>query len=158
MICNQNQTRELERSLKSNISVISLVIICCTISHCLNITKSPTNPRHLWQIGARSREWKSCSVNYQRSEGSRDLRSSPMRCWHPGNIWHAKYLELSVIHNPAVWMSSDWKIHWRWPTANERARYRAAGSSGRTFFFYKAIKFSVANFSDFSDPFSDFFF
>ncbi len=51
------------------------------------------------------------------------------------NIWHAKYLELSAIQNLAVWMSSDWIIHWRWPTANERARYRAAGSSGRIFFF-----------------------
>ncbi len=53
----------------------------------------------------------------------------------PWNICHAKYPELSAIQNPAVWMSSDWKIH-RWPTANERARYRAAGSSGRTFFFF----------------------
>ncbi len=25
----------------------------------------------------------------------------------PQNIWHAKYLELSAILNPAVWMSSD---------------------------------------------------
>ncbi len=59
------------------------------------------------------------------------------RC--PWNIWHAKYLQLSAIHNPAVWMSSDWKIHLRWPTANERAIYRAAGSSGGLFFFlYKA--------------------
>ncbi len=50
---------------------------------------------------------------------------------HPQNIWHAKYLELSAIHNPAVWMSSGWKIHQWWPTANKRARYRALGSSGR---------------------------
>ncbi len=51
--------------------------------------------------------------------------------------------ELSAIQNPAVWMSSDWKIHRWWPTANERARYRAAGSSGRSFFFfYKAINVS----------------
>ncbi len=91
--------------------------------------KSQTNARYQRQIGARSREWQSCSVNYQR----RDLRSSPMRRRHPQNIWNAKYLELSAIHNPAEWMSSDWKIHQWWPTANERARYRAAGSSGRTF-------------------------
>ncbi len=25
-----------------------------------------------------------------------------MRCRRLGNIWHAKYLELSVTHNPAV--------------------------------------------------------
>ncbi len=50
---------------------------------------------------------------------------------HPQNIWHAKYLELSAIHNPAVWMSSGWKIHQWWPTANKRARYRALGSSER---------------------------
>ncbi len=93
--------------------------------------KSQTNAWNRRQIGARSREWQSRSVNYQR----RDLRESQMcrrRLW---NIWHAKYLELSAIHNPTVWMSSDWKIHQRWPTANERARYRAARSSRRSFFF-----------------------
>ncbi len=58
------------------------------------------------------------------------------------NIWHSKYLERSAIYSPAVWMSSYWKIHQWWPTANERARYRAAGSSGRTFVFYKAINVS----------------
>ncbi len=65
--------------------------------------KLPTNARDRRQIGARSSEWQSRSVNYQR----RDLRESPMcrRC--PWNIWHAKYLELSAILNPAVWMSSD---------------------------------------------------
>ncbi len=26
-----------------------------------------------------------------------------MRRRRPWNIWHAKYLELSAIHNPAVW-------------------------------------------------------
>ncbi len=54
---------------------------------------------------------------------------------HPWNIRHAKYL----FHNLAVWMSSDWKIHWRWPTVNERARYTAVGSSGRTFFFFTKL-------------------
>ncbi len=44
-----------------------------------------------------------------------DLRESPMYLRYPWNIWHAKYLELSAIPNPAVWMSSDWKIHGRWP-------------------------------------------
>ncbi len=89
--------------------------------------KSQTNAWNRRQIGARSREWQSHSVNYQRHY----LRESPMRRQRPWNICHAKYPELSAIQNPAVWMSSDWKIH-RWPTANERARYRAAG---RTFFF-----------------------
>ncbi len=101
--------------------------------------KSPTNARHRRQIDARSHERQSCSMNYQRC----DLRSSSMCRRHLQNIWHAKHLELSAIHNPAVWMSSDWKIHQWWPTANERARHRAAGSSGRTFFiylfYYKAI-------------------
>ncbi len=91
----------------------------CTIFHSpTGFAKSPTNGRNLRQIGARSREWQSRSVNYQR----RDLRESVS--------------ELSAILNPAVWMSSDWNIHRRWPTANERARYRAAGSSGRTFFSF----------------------
>ncbi len=35
--------------------------------------------------------------------------------------------------NPAAWMSSDWKIHRWWLTANKRARDRVSGSSGRTF-------------------------
>ncbi len=91
--------------------------------------KSPTNARDRRQIGARSCEWQSRSVNYQR----RDLRESLMCHWRLWNIWHAKYLELSAIHNPAVWMSSDWKIHRRWPSANERQRYRAEGSSGRSY-------------------------
>ncbi len=65
--------------------------------------KSATNARDRRQIGARSREWQSRSVNYQR----RDLRESPTRRWRPQNICHAKYRELSAILNPAVWMSSD---------------------------------------------------
>ncbi len=92
---------------------------------------SSTNARHRRQIGARSREWQSGSVNYQR----RDLRSSPICRRHLWNIWHIKYLEL-VIHNPAVWMSYHWKLHQWWPTASKRARYRAAGSSGRTFIYF----------------------
>ncbi len=97
---------------------------------------SLTNARHRRQIGAHSHKWQSHSVNYQRS----DLRVSPMSRWHPWNIWHAKYLELSTIHNPAVWKSSDWKIHQWWLTANERASYKAVGSSGGlSFFFYKEI-------------------
>ncbi len=65
--------------------------------------KSPTNARDRRQIGARSREWQLRSVNYQRC----NLRESPRRRRRPWNIWHAKYLELSAILNPAVWMSSD---------------------------------------------------
>ncbi len=65
--------------------------------------ESPTNARDRKQLGARSREWQSRSVNYQRH----DLRESPTRRRRPWNIWHAKYLELSAILNPAVWMSSD---------------------------------------------------
>ncbi len=52
-------------------------------------------------MSARSREWQSHSVNYQRG----DLRESPMCRRRPWNIWHAKYLDLSPIQNPAVWMS-----------------------------------------------------
>ncbi len=49
--------------------------------------KSPTNARNRRQaIGARSREWQSRSVNYQR----RDLRELPMSRRRPWNIWHAK--------------------------------------------------------------------
>ncbi len=44
--------------------------------------KSATNARDQRQIGARSREWQSRSVNYQR----RDLRESPMRRRRPWNI------------------------------------------------------------------------
>ncbi len=88
--------------------------------------KSPTNAWNWRQTGARSREWHSRSVNYQR----RDLRESLMCCRHPWNILHAKYLDRfkSLLFE----MSSDWKIHRRWPTANERARYRAVGSSERS--------------------------
>ncbi len=67
------------------------------------VDKSPTNARDRREIGARSRAWQLRSVNYQR----RDLRESPTRRQRPQNIWHAKYLELSAILNPAVWMSSD---------------------------------------------------
>ncbi len=53
--------------------------------------KLPTNARHRRQIGARSREWQSLSVNYQR----RDLRESPMRRRHSKifvmlNIWSCR--------------------------------------------------------------------
>ncbi len=51
----------------------------------IGFDKLQTNARNRRQIGARSREWQSRSVNYQR----RDLRSSPMRRRRPGNIWHA---------------------------------------------------------------------
>ncbi len=61
------------------------------------------------------------------------LRRHP---WPLQNIWHAKYLELSAIYNPAVWMSSDWKIHRRWPTANERAR-----NSGKLMTFGEPVTF-----------------
>ncbi len=91
--------------------------------------KSPTNAQDRRQIGARSREWQSRSVNYQR----RDLRESPRRRRRPWNIWHAKYLELSAIHNHAVCNDFWLKLHRRWPSANERQRYRAEGSSGRSY-------------------------
>ncbi len=61
----------------------------CTIFHLLTgFDKSPTNARHRREIGARSRE--------MRSEVIAD--ASPT----PGKYLHAKYLELSAIHNPAV--------------------------------------------------------
>ncbi len=66
----------------------------CTIFHLLTgFDKSPTNARHRREIGARSRERQSRSV---RSEVIAD--ASPT----PGKYLHAKYLELSAIHNPAV--------------------------------------------------------
>ncbi len=52
------------------------------------------------------------------------------RC--PWNIRHAKYLDLSAIHNPAVW-NEFWLKHTSAMTYSQ-ATYRAAGSSGRTFF------------------------
>ncbi len=55
------------------------------------------------------------------------------------NIWSCR--RFSILLCEWVLTGSDWKIHPRWPTANERARYRAAGSSRRIFFiefFYKA--------------------
>ncbi len=109
----------------------------CTIlarcfTHRQDFDKLPTNARHWRQTSACSREGQSRSVNYQRC----DLRSSLMRRRHLGNIWHAKYLELSAIHNPAVWMSSDWKLHQWWPTANARARYRACREARRGLFFF----------------------
>ncbi len=61
--------------------------------------KSLTNGQNLRQIGARSREWQSHSMIYQRQ----DLRESLTRRRCPRNIWHAKYLDLSAIQNPAVW-------------------------------------------------------
>ncbi len=42
----------------------------------------------------------------------------------------------SILLCEWVLTGSDWKIHRWWPTANERARYRAAGSSRRDFFFF----------------------
>ncbi len=61
--------------------------------------------------------------------------------WRPWNIWHAKYSIWSCRRFKILLceMSSDWNIHRRWPTANESARCRAAGSSGRTFFFIKQL-------------------
>lgn len=52
---------------------------------------------------------------------------SKMRSKISTGVWYAtsKYLILSVIQNPAVWMF--W--HWWWPTANERAWYRVMESS-----------------------------
>ncbi len=44
-----------------------------------------------------------CELSKTRSEVIADASR------HLHNIWHAKYLELLAIHNPAVWMSSDWK-------------------------------------------------
>ncbi len=83
------------------------------------------------QIGARSREWQSHSVNYQR----RDLRES--RCvadtrkiFGMLNIWSCLRFTILLCE----WVLTE--IHRRWHTANERARYRAAGSSGRAFFFF----------------------
>ncbi len=53
------------------------------------------------------------------------------------NIWSCR--RFSILLCEWVLTGSDWKIHRRWPTANERARYRAAGSLRRSFFFfYKA--------------------
>ncbi len=91
--------------------------------------KSPSNGRHRRQIGARSRKWQSRSVNYQR----RDLRESPKRRRHPLNIWHAKYLELSAIHNPAVWAHSQWE-----------SKMQGNGKFGEDFLFYFVFIFYIA--------------
>ncbi len=50
------------------------------------------------------------------------------------NIWSCR--RFTSLLCEWVLTGSDWKIHRRWPTANERARYRAAGSSRRSFFFF----------------------
>ncbi len=49
------------------------------------------------------------------------------------NIWSCR--RFTILLCEWVLTGSDWKIHRRWPTATERARYRAAGSSRRSFFF-----------------------
>lgn len=36
-----------------------------------------------------------------------------------------------MIQYPAMWNVFSWKLHHRWPTANERARYMKAGSLQR---------------------------
>ncbi len=65
----------------------------------MTFTKSPTNARNWRQIGARSCEWQSRSVNDQRLN-----RRESLTCRrHPRNSWHAKYPDLSSIENPAVW-------------------------------------------------------
>ncbi len=85
--------------------------------------KLPTNARHQRQIGARSREWQSLSVNYQR----RDLRESPMRRRHSKifvmlNIWSCRrFTILLCVHR--------WSLY-------ERAKYRATGSSDDFFFSF----------------------
>ncbi len=56
---------------------------------------------------------------------------------HRLNIWSCQQFTFLLCE----WVLTE-KIHQWWPTANERARYSAAGSSGRTFFFfffYRAI-------------------
>ncbi len=50
------------------------------------------------------------------------------------NIWSCQ--RFSILLCEWVLTGSDWKIHQRWPTANESARYRAAGSSRRSFFYF----------------------
>ncbi len=109
--------------------------------------KSLTNAWNRRQIGASSREWQSRSVNYQR----RDLRESLMCRWRLWNIWHAKYLELSAIQNPAVWMSSDrfWLKNTSPMTYSQwESKIQGSGKFGEDFlfvcfcFFYKAINVS----------------
>ncbi len=65
-----------------------------------------------------------------------------MRHRHLGNIMHAKYLELSAIHNPAVWMSFDWKYisDDLQPMREQDTGQREA--RGGLLFFYKAINVS----------------
>ncbi len=64
-----------------------------------------------------------------------------MRRRHPQKIWHAKYLELSAIHNPAVWMSSDWNTS-AMTYSQWESKIQCSGKLGEVlffFFFYKAI-------------------
>ncbi len=93
--------------------------------------KSPTNARHRRQIGARSREWQSHSVNYQRC----DLRES--RCvadtrkiFGMLNIWSCLRFTILLCE----WVLTE--IHRRWHTANERARYRQREARGGLVFFF----------------------
>ncbi len=44
------------------------------------------------------------------------------------NIWSCRRFTITLCA-----MISDWKLHRRWPSANERQRYRAEGSSGRSY-------------------------
>ncbi len=58
------------------------------------------------------------------------------------NIWSCR--RFTSLLCEWVLTGSDWKIHRRWPTATERARYRAAGSSRRSFvFFFVFYKASI---------------
>ncbi len=105
-----NVTIKLQKAMKHErcmFKVRSCADLCTALmpsSHCTILARFFTrrqvliNRRQMPKLEARSREWQSRSVNYQR----RDLRESPMRRWRPWNIWHAKYLELSAIHNHAV--------------------------------------------------------
>ncbi len=97
--------------------------------------KSPTNARDRRQLGARSREWQSRSVIIKDTIWGNPRHVADAReIFGMLNIWSCR--RFSSLLCEWVLTCSDWKIHRRWPTANERARYRAAGSSRREFFFF----------------------
>ncbi len=97
----------------------------CTIFHSpTGFAKSPTNGRNQRQIGARSREWQSRSVNYQR----RDLRESPMCRRAVGDSQSCCVNEFWLKHTSAMTYSQ-----WESPI-------QGSGKFREDFFFFLFIK------------------
>ncbi len=56
------------------------------------------------------------------------LQLYPSQIFGMLNIWSCRQFTILLCA-----MISDWKLHRRWPSANERQRYRAEGNSGRSY-------------------------